>query len=83
MMRSIGREEMLILENMDNEILPFLNNDYYMMIDQGYQQQRNTGKCSFSLLNPQMIISLNLYPEEPVYRISEIPFFMITPPIPI
>ena len=36
-MRSIGREEMLILENMDTQILPFLNNDYYMMIDQGYQ----------------------------------------------
>ena len=42
-MRSIGREEMLILENMDNEILPFLNNDYYMMIDRGYQKQRNSG----------------------------------------
>lgn len=40
-MRSINREEMLILENMDDEILPFLNNDYYMMIEKGYQMERN------------------------------------------
>jgi hypothetical protein len=43
-MRSIGREEMFILENFDKEILPFLNNDYYMMIEDEYQAERKSSK---------------------------------------
>lgn len=59
-MRSIGREETLILENMDSQILPFLNNDYYMMIDRDYQFQQNSRTSFFAQSlgsgHPQLLI---------------------------